>query len=194
MRFSFRLPARGDARFAPGAFDASIGKTIHVGLPDDSGTGVLVAADVLDGGRTAVLTVECCGEARERLRALTEESWRGDDYSFGFTARDGLTMTPIPAVPALHCRECGAPVTSITRGHQVKDGEVGSMEPARFGCGHPAGEFGRLVKMDLTTRSLRPGRGWTGMSAMTGWPRSGVSDSLGRRIDHERNSGDPATN
>lgn len=59
-----------------------------------------------------------------------------------------------------HCGECGAQVTSITRGHQVKDGKVGPMEPARFGCGHLAGKLGTLVQMDLSASAPDPGAYW----------------------------------
>lgn len=61
----------------------------------------------------------------------------------------------------LYCGECGAPVTSISRGRQVKeDGTIGPIEPAKFGCGHLAGEVGQLVQTDLTANAPGPEAYW----------------------------------
>lgn len=62
---------------------------------------------------------------------------------------------------ALRCGECGAPVTSITRGRQPRpDGTLGPAEPARFGCGHLAGELGQLVETDLFANAPGPEAYW----------------------------------
>lgn len=62
---------------------------------------------------------------------------------------------------ALRCGECGAKVTSVSRGRQVReDGTLGPPEPAKFGCGHLAGEFGRLLRVDLLASAPGPVAYW----------------------------------
>lgn len=80
--------------FQRGAFDGQIGKTVPVGAPV-GGSGRLVAAEIVDDGQVAVLTLECDASTSRRLAG---HDW--GDYSFGFGPREGVTLTPIPAVDA----------------------------------------------------------------------------------------------
>lgn len=93
IRFSFRMPAAGDSRFAPDAFSAQVGKTINIELPHGRATGILLAAEIVDEGRAAVLMLEC-GEGTARLlqrsngaRRFTppEDEWPEERATIGGT-------------------------------------------------------------------------------------------------------------
>lgn len=81
--------------FGPDAFAGQIGKTIPVGAPGGGGTGRLVAAEVVDGGRAAKLALECDESTSRRLSEVGP-----GECSFGFAPREGVTMTPYPVVAA----------------------------------------------------------------------------------------------
>lgn len=66
IRFSYTLRAEGDTRFAPGAFDDSIGRTINFETPWGQATGTLRNVEVVEGGRAAILGLEL-GEYSARL-------------------------------------------------------------------------------------------------------------------------------
>ncbi|MEE2040189.1 hypothetical protein Q8791_23510 [Nocardiopsis sp. CT-R113] len=61
MRMSFVQPAGEGSRFAEGAFDGVIGKTIPVNTPEGRHQGRVVAATVAEDGQSVELTVEVDG-------------------------------------------------------------------------------------------------------------------------------------
>jgi len=66
-KISFRITADAGSKYAPEAFNAVIGKTITIQLPDGEATaGVLVAADVIEEGSGVMFTLDC-DEAVARL-------------------------------------------------------------------------------------------------------------------------------
>lgn len=78
MRIQIRHTEPGSV-FAPGAFDRSVGKTIPVNLPaGGSVPGKLVAAEVVDGGRAVLMTLEVDGD-------IPEIKGSGSGFSFAPT-------------------------------------------------------------------------------------------------------------
>jgi hypothetical protein len=69
MQLQIRYPAGPHQRFAPTAFDRGIGQTIQ--LEPGLGAGRLVAAEVIEDGAEALLTIEVDGDELARLLEAT---------------------------------------------------------------------------------------------------------------------------
>lgn len=82
----FRQDAGPDERFAPGAFAGSVGKSVPLRIEDYDRPvwGVLVAAEVVEDGRSVQLTVEVGGAWGELLADGSVGA-----LSVGFAGRPG---------------------------------------------------------------------------------------------------------
>lgn len=67
MHIRVRLSAAPDERFWPRAFEPAVGQALAVRFADQSVTGHLVAAEVVDDGRAALLTLDVPGGIELRL-------------------------------------------------------------------------------------------------------------------------------